>query len=285
MIGVPESFEIVNPLRYPGWDDLLLASDDHDFFHTASWAAVLSETYGYEPVYCVNIDRGICRDLVPVMDVRSRLTGVRGVSLPFTDFCPSVMHDDHAFQDVLSTVLKEGRRRGWKYLELRGGRGIPDGTPEASTYLHHTLGLTEPADVLFKGCSENTRRNIRKARRDGVSVSWSTDPDDLRAFYRLHCLTRKRHGVPPPPFRFFENMHRYVLARGHGTVALASLHQRVIAGAVYLRFSDRAIFKYGASDFGFERHRANHLIMWEAIRALCVGGMQGIILWTNRHGG
>ncbi len=269
---MPGSVEFANPLRYPGWDDLLLASDDRDFFHTTSWAAVLSETYGYEPVYRVTIDRGRCRDLLPVMEIRSRLTGVRGVSLPFTDACTSILTDANAFEAMLAGVLEEGRRRGWKYLELRGCRGISPEIPRASAYLRHTLGLTTSHDALFNACSENTRRNIRMAQQEGVTVSAKTGTDALAEFYRLHCLTRKRHGVPPPPFRFFENLYTHVLASGRGMIMLASVDRRVVAGAVFFRFADRAIFKYGASDVHFQRHRANHLLMWEAIRNLSSEG-------------
>jgi hypothetical protein len=34
------NLEIIDPIKYPGWDELLLASDDHSFFHTSAWARI-----------------------------------------------------------------------------------------------------------------------------------------------------------------------------------------------------------------------------------------------------
>ncbi len=267
-----EPYEIINPLKYPGWDELLISSNDSEFFHTSVWAALLSESYRYEPAYFVKFDQGRVCALIPVMEIRSRITGSRGVSLPFTDYSGCMLQGDGLMQEVMESILPEGRRRGWKYYELRGGRCISSAIPKATTYLHHTLGLSRDEESLFKACSENTRRNIRKARNDGVSVNMETSFEAVRQFYRLHCITRKGHGVPPPPFRFFEKFHRYILARGYGIVFLASFNTRVVAAAVYLNFGGRAIYKYGASDPVYQHYRPNHLIMWEAIRYFAANG-------------
>ena len=90
--------------------------------------------------------------------------------------------------------------------------------------------------------------------------------DSLRKFYRLNCITRKNHGLPPQPFTFFKKVYDYVLSKKYGFIALAHYRDRVIAGAVYFHFGDKAIYKYGASEKQFQHMRANNLIMWEAIK-------------------
>jgi len=49
-------------------------------------------------------------------------------------------------------------------------------------------------------------------------------------------------------------------------VVLASLNQKNIAGAIYFHFSEKAVYKYGASDKKYQHLRANNLVMWEGIR-------------------
>src|SRR6267378_7660562 len=78
---------IVNPIEYPDWDSLVAKHSDSSFFHTAAWARVLHETYGHTQWYFCRITEGGLEALLPVMEVSSRWTGRRGVSLPFTDFC------------------------------------------------------------------------------------------------------------------------------------------------------------------------------------------------------
>ena len=75
----------LNPLDRPGWDDLLLSNPGSTFFHMTRWAKVLRDTYGYTPAFFARLDVGRLEALLPVMDVRSPITGKRGVSIPFTD--------------------------------------------------------------------------------------------------------------------------------------------------------------------------------------------------------
>lgn len=68
---------IINPLNYEGWDNLVLASQDYSFFHSSAWAKVLHETYKYRPHYFASITNNEIRALVPVMEINSSLTGLR----------------------------------------------------------------------------------------------------------------------------------------------------------------------------------------------------------------
>jgi hypothetical protein len=201
------------------------------------------------------------------MEIRSWLTGTRGVSLPFTDECAPILPDDIRFADVVSQVISHGKARDWKTLEFRGRIPGMENLPASVEYLAHELDLTPGEEVLFSRFRSNVQRNIRKAEREGVSIDRDASPANLCEYYRLNCLTRKDHGLPPQPFRFFENLLRHVLADGKGTLLLARYRQQFIAGAVFLHNGRGVIYKYGASDKRFQHLRANNLLMWEAIRS------------------
>jgi hypothetical protein len=70
------TLQIINPITYPGWDDLLLSTPDCSFFHSSAWARVLAESYSYTPKYFTMMDDGRLVALIPVMEVNSFLTGV-----------------------------------------------------------------------------------------------------------------------------------------------------------------------------------------------------------------
>jgi hypothetical protein len=90
--------------------------------------------------------------------------------------------------------------------------------------------------------------------------------DAVRAFYRLHCQTRRRHGMPSQPFCFFENIHRHILKENQGQIVLATQGQVPAAGAVFFHSGRTAIFKFGASAKPLRMLRPNNLVMWEAIK-------------------
>ena len=101
--------EVIDPLSFAGWDQLLATHNESQFFHTAAWARVLNETYGHRPLYFSAIADGQLRALLPVMEVSSRVTGRRGVSLPFSDFCASLR--DAGGSELYESAMGEGRRR------------------------------------------------------------------------------------------------------------------------------------------------------------------------------
>ena len=258
--------ECLNPGSHSDWDRMIAPLPDATFFHTAAWAAVLQRAYGYVPRYLA-IRRG--QDLagvLPFMEVDSWVTGRRGVSLPFTDFCRTLAVSQEARQRLHQTAVQLGKERRWRYWETRGGELAVGGSSSARTFLAHRLALTGGEDRLFSALNGSVRRGIRKAEQQGVTVTRSDREADLRAFYHLLCLTRRRHGVPPQPWSFFEAIQREVIAPGQGAVFLARVDGRVAAGAVFFRFRGKIIFKYGASDYAFQALRPNHLVMWEAIR-------------------
>ena len=84
------NIQIINPIDYPDWDDLLLTNGQTTFFHTAAWARVLSVSYQYRPLYFTVIENGKLSALIPIMEVSSLLTGKRAVSLPVTDECHAI---------------------------------------------------------------------------------------------------------------------------------------------------------------------------------------------------
>jgi CelD/BcsL family acetyltransferase involved in cellulose biosynthesis len=103
-------------------------------------------------------------------------------------------------------------------------------------------------------------------------VTFDRSGEALEAFCRLNDLTRQRHGLPPQPTRFFRNVHKHILAKGLGIVALARHNGGTIAASVFFLFGPEALYKYGASDHAHQAIRPGNLLMWEAIRWLKANG-------------
>jgi len=102
--------------------------------------------------------------------------------------------------------------------------------------------------------------------KEGVGVKIDHSLELVEEFYRLNCLTRKEHGLPPQPIHFFRRIYDHIISKKFGFVILASYQKRNIAGGVYFHFGEKAVYKYGASDKNYQHLRANNLIMSEAIK-------------------
>lgn len=263
---------IVNPIDFPRWNESLRSLPDHSFFHTSSWAEVLHRSYGYKPVYFTMWEGGVLSALLPCMDIDSFLTGKRGVSLPFTDYCEPIVSDAAQFSEMLAAAIAYGKKQNWKTLEFRGGKAFIQGQETSEWHYGHTLDLTAGTRKIFSNLRDSTGRNIKKAEKEKIGVSVSTEPEVLKAFCRLNALTRRDHGLPPQPRRFFQCVHDQIISKDRGFIALASFKDRAIAANVYFNFGDQVIYKYGASDRDYQHLRANNLVMWAAIKWSCDHG-------------
>jgi hypothetical protein len=262
----PVSLRIVNPLQDPEWDRRVSRHRDACFFHGAAWAEVLQASYRQTPLYCVAEKQGEVVGLLPVVEVRSALTGCRGVSLAFADLCPPLCWDPQTFDVLLQQALACGASRGWTYFEGRGGLEWLEQVPSWARFYEHTLDLTIGEEQLWKSFEGRARNAMRKAESSGVQVEIGQSAQILREFYQLHCLTRRKHGVPPQPLVFFNNIRSCILARDQGIVAVARLDGAPVAAAVFFHLAGRVIYKFSASNLAAQHLRPNNLVMWEAIR-------------------
>jgi hypothetical protein len=265
---------IVNPVHDSAWDPLVALHGDASCFHTSAWAKVLHQSYGHRPFYLHFSCRDRLAALIPLMEVRSALTGCRGVCLPFSDECEPLIFDPESIGLITDHLVRFVRERHWKYVELRGGKLFPLAAKPVTQFYGHTLDLGNDTDELFARFASPVRRAIRKAERSGIGTLIVRNRQAIDDFYQLHVQTRRRHGLPPQPASFFLNIHEHIIEPGLGFVVIARHGYRPIAAAIFFRFGKNALYKYGASDKRFQELRANNLVMWHGIRALAQGGVE-----------
>jgi hypothetical protein len=99
---------------------------------------------------------------------------------------------------------------------------------------------------------------------------------DLRAahnsFWRLHCATRRKLGVPVQPRAFFDAIWRCMIEPGHGYVLSAYLDTRPVASVLFLEHGPTVVYKFSASDPGLPDLRGPSAVLWEGIRTACEMG-------------
>jgi len=263
--------EIVDPISDGRWHDFVDRSASAGLFHHASWLRLLHRQYGYGIWACCLVRNGELLAGLPVATVRSRLSGNRLVALPFSDHVPPILGDpDENLAEPLLFALERERKRLGLSLELHAPAPLP-GATTGDRFYHHTLALTGGLDRCGQAIRSAQMRNVRRAHAEGVTVTRRTDAAALDAFFHMHVLTRRRHGVPTQPRRFFLRLET-LFDEGLGFVLVASCAGRPIAAAVYLQFKGVLTYKYGASDPEQLSKRANPLIYMKAIRYGCEQG-------------
>ncbi len=266
--------QALNPLNIPDWNDAISGRPDAWVFHTTEWAQILLETYRWQPFY-----HRLGEGVFPLIEARSWPQRPRGVCLPFSDFCAPLAPDSESVRSWFDNVVEIGRTRGWKYIELRGGLGLlGDRVMASEEYYGHELDLQLGAERVFAGFEGSVRQAIRKSGRLGVVVSLGTDIQSLRDFWALHVQTRRRHGVPPQPWRFMLKIHEHLISQGKGLIAVARAGKEAIAACVFLHSGRKALFKFGASDVHAQESRGMNAAFWSAVQYYAENGFTGLHL-------
>jgi hypothetical protein len=250
--------ETIDPRTDPSWDAFLLRTEGATAFHATAWTRVLTDTYHFEPAYLVaKTSGGVVEAGIPLMRTGSR----RYIGLPFSDYCPPLLSDPSASAALVAASQNLSRRAT---VELRGSADFDvaaAGFKATCDFVRHVVPLDAPLLELKQRLHDSMQRSIRRAERDGLVARVSTQRDDLWRFFQLQTMTRKKHGLVPQPWRFFDSIYRHFIASGSGYVLLAERDGQALAGELLLRFKETLIDKFNASDPRFLSMRGNQLIV------------------------
>ncbi len=150
------------------------------------------------------------------------------------------------------------RNSGWE--QLRGER--------ASL----RLDLAENEDEIFSKFRKNSRYEVRRAERLGVSVLPASGDEEMEEFLILHARVAARKGFQAEAPGDLRGAIRWLASAGaRGALLLARYENRVYGGAVIGRAGKRCWYVWGAAE-KHEHFNVGHILQWRAL------------LWAKSHG-
>jgi CelD/BcsL family acetyltransferase involved in cellulose biosynthesis len=255
------------------WMAFVASSPQANAFHHAAWVNLLAECYGYRPfVIAVSDAGGNIQAGLPIMEVRSPLTGRRWVSLPFTDYCAPLYRDVESLSQLTDDLVHLSQEAGAPRVELRWEFPKHPAFHSYSHYVLHTVELDPDPTLVSKRLTSVHRQNIRTAEKRGVRIECGDQQVHLQEFYRLQLQTRHRQGIPVQPRRFFDLLASNIVDQGLGFVLLAYKDHECIAAAVFLHWRQTLTCKYAASRADSLELRPNNLLFWTGIQWGCENG-------------
>jgi len=286
----------LDPLTDARWADFVERHPQSSVFHTAAWLSALQRTYKFQPLVITSSSPGeALANGIPFCLVRSVLTGNRLVSLPFSDHC-SPLASAGELPALLDAARESVAGDRLKYAELRPLEAIqPPGFVRSQRFAFQVLDLRPPLDAVTKRFHRDcVRRKIRRAEREGLTVSAGSSEALLDDFYALQVITRKRHGLPPQPRSWFRNLLDAMGEKAALRVAYAS--GRAVAAILTLRHRSTEVYKYGCSRAEDNNLGGMQLLLWRAIEDAKGAGMtemdmgrsdlqdEGVIQFKDRWG-
>ncbi len=263
----------IDPINDARWQAFVENHPGAGVFHTAGWLEALRRTYGYQPVVYTTTPSG--QDLtngIPFCQVRSRLTGHRLVSLPFSDHCQPLVANNGQLFELLTAAKQEITNNRWEYVELKPLLCWSSDIVRTSelTTSHdaviHRLDLRRSLDDIVRRFHKDCiRRKIVRSEREQLRYEEGTTQNLLQKFYRLLLLTRRRHQIPPQPFSWFRNLVACLGQRMK--IRIASLNDGTPAAAILtLSFKNVVTYKYGCSDPRFNALGGTVMLLWRTVQ-------------------
>ncbi|MBP1578368.1 MAG: peptidoglycan bridge formation glycyltransferase FemA/FemB family protein [Oscillospiraceae bacterium] len=297
-------FEILKESQYNELDEFVKNHPLGGFTQCSDWRKV-KNNWGFEAV-AVRDEAGRIKVSVSVLVQKIPLIGSSFLYAPRGPVCDphdeetllalkagvdelAKKHKAHAFKmdpDILSTdeqFAEIAKKMG--FTRFYGPDGF-EGIQARFNYRLYINGRTE--EELLAGCNQQTRRNLRKAQKFGVTVE-VVGPERLDDFVRIMRITGERDGFNTRPKEYFE---RFLASLGeHARLYMAFYEGKAIAGAITTNYAGKTCYVYGASDNESREVMPNYIMQWEMIRwALETGcsvydfqGISGNIEDENSH--
>jgi lipid II:glycine glycyltransferase (peptidoglycan interpeptide bridge formation enzyme) len=127
-------------------------------------------------------------------------------------------------------------------------------------------------DTMLTACDKDTRYAVRRADREGVTVTTTADAGDLTAIDALHALvleTQRRAGFPKPALQRYRLAWRGLASAGHATIFEARREGQLLASGMLVIEGDRSFYLFAGSvreESGEPKRFASYALQWAMMR-------------------
>jgi len=249
------------------WDAYVKSSPGGLPQHLSGWRAVMSAAYSYQTHYLMASVEGRIQGVLPLLVVRSRLVGSSVVSMP-GGLCAD---DDETATALIARGMDIAREAKIKRLILQDTRQVWPGNLHTTTQHEHWLVSTQAdADTLWKQLHKETRRQIRIAQKNELTVELDRNGGCLEEFHDVLSHFTHQAGTPIFGRDFVEGVVEAFA--GAFSIAVVRTKKRAIGAYFQLEMGDTVYGLWGATLRQYLDLRPVYLAYWEILRDSSLNG-------------
>lgn len=157
------------------------------------------------------------------------------------------------------------------------------GLIKAPMHLHaeltSQLDITKSEEELMIQMRKTTRYEVKKAIKENIKITTSTDEKDVKKFHDVQIETAKRQKFVPFSYKFLHEQFKVFAESRNALLYKAEFEDKLLAQAFVIFYGNEAVYHYGASTDEGRRHSGAYLIQWEAIKEARKRGMTRYNFW------
>lgn len=214
-----------------------------------------------------------------------------GNSRLYTPYGPTVTSSD-ALSEAISSLRKEATAHNVTFIRIEPDTDIPATTlrglgfkPVTYQQLNpaHTqiIDLSPTPDELLAAMSQNSRNLTRNYAKKGLTITQTSNPDDISILIELLAGVAVRNRITPHSSHYFKTQAQTLFPIGAASLFYVSLENKPIAAALVYDSSTTRYYAHAAADDTYRKLSAGtalvgHMILDAKSRGLHHFDLYGI---------
>ncbi|WP_200238411.1 GNAT family N-acetyltransferase [Lamprobacter modestohalophilus] len=198
-------------------------------YHASAWLKSVEHAYRHPNQSLLAFQRDSVVGVAPACQFNRPLGKPTLCCQPFCD-TGHILSADQKIHDALKNALADQARTiGATQLTYRASDTDPtDQPPAPGAKVQMRLALPDDPATLLASFKSKLRSQIRKAEKNGLTVSTATDDAHLDAFYRIMAVNMRKLGSPVHSRQWFASVRNHYCQRcaitivWHGTVPIGA---------------------------------------------------------------
>lgn len=141
------------------------------------------------------------------------------------------------------------------------------------------LNLTKPAEQLLIEMRKNTRYEIKRAQKLGITTRFSQNPDEIKAFYEEQLAVAKRHNFVPFSYQFLQKQFEAFVQDNQVVLIHSYENDTLLATAFIIFYNNEAVYHYGISTEANAKLPGSYACQWAAIQEAKKRGVTRYNFW------
>lgn len=173
---------------------------------------------------------------------------------------------DPELEDPDGSIASALRDAGWT--------PAPDIQPRSTRLIE----LDRPEEELWADVRKKARQLVRRAERDGVTVT-SGGAERVPDLHHVLATTMERVGLPFRTVGFYRDLWSAFAARDRAMLVLAEAEGEVVSASLLVGWGPRIVALYGGTTMKGRDLEAKYALNWEILRRARAAGYRAYDAW------
>ena len=269
------------------WDEFITSHPEANFLHSWAWGE-------FHEARNKSVVRRIAtkNDQIIAAYEGQVETARRGTHLAIAGGPILDWSDQKTVQKIFEDIAEQGRAHNCAFVRIRPqledsakskelfkNLGLKPAPIYLSVEFAGILDLKKSEEEILAGASQSFRRTLRKAAKNQIEITTSTNPADIKEFYNIQLQTARRHDFVSFSEDFLTKQFAAFVARHEAILYTARHEGKTLAQNFMVFYGNEASYHYGVStDLGTKLSSAPLLHM-EAMREARRRGIERYNLW------